>query len=861
MSTLIAIGLWVGGIWGFSRLTVRIVRLEADVARLREQAKGGSVTPPVKEPRPVPRPPSTVTPVTPPGPPVTAPVPPATPPSPASVSPAPRPSVGSVEAGTSGPGGWERLWRVNVPAKLGVLISLLGFAFLLKLAVDQGWLSFPITARLIVVGLIGLAFVGQGWRWRNNRPHLSRALQGGGIATLDLTIYSAVLVFDVLSPTIGFALLGLITVGAGLLATALHSRVLALLGIVGGLGAPLLIPAASSQLTAVLAYYVLLNAATFGLTWREDWPALNLFAFFGTFGSGLLWTIDRSWGAPFGAELMIFLLFLMYVAILVVSHLRRGSPRLSPVDHALLLGVPSATFVMLAVFLLDSDALAVRSLVLGLFYGGLARALHVSSRHCPALVTYFSALACGLVALAIPLGLDAQWVAALWALGGALQVFVATRQGSRGYAWSGVGLLLLSGLAWSLQAGSVEQARAFFHGHFLGAVWIAVLGLLAAWWLDRAPREDKTLSRLGWVPFAWGALWWVGAWFAELRRLAPEPLETTVLLLFGAATAYLSLDLDRAVRWRKLDVVAPAAGIGLLLAFSNILPELRHPAAYFGWVAWPVALFVQLQLTRRAELLHPKRFPYGYGITHAVTMAWVAWESFWLVDQIANDVWSLTVVAIVLATLAYFGITPAVGPRWPVGASRESYQRWLPALMSVFLLVLIGALQISAGDPSPLPFVPLLNPLDVATALALVLFAKVGRVHRLAEGRSVVAGLALICSSLTVLRTVHHWVGVPFEFAALLSSMTAQATLTVYWAVLGLVGMVAGARLARRLAWKAGAGLMTVVVLKLFLIDLAGVNTAARIVSFLGTGGLLLLIGYLAPQPPRLVSPPCHRPS
>ena len=47
------------------------------------------------------------------------------------------------------------------------------------------------------------------------------------------------------------------------------------------------------------------------------------------------------------------------------------------------------------------------------------------------------------------------------------------------------------------------------------------------------------------------------------------------------------------------------------------------------------------------------------------------------------------------------------------------------------------------------------------------------------------------------------------------------------------------------------AGLMAVVLIKLFLVDVAGVNTGARVVSFLGVGGLLLLLGYLAPQPPK----------
>ena len=50
--------------------------------------------------------------------------------------------------------------------------------------------------------------------------------------------------------------------------------------------------------------------------------------------------------------------------------------------------------------------------------------------------------------------------------------------------------------------------------------------------------------------------------------------------------------------------------------------------------------------------------------------------------------------------------------------------------------------------------------------------------------------------------------------------------------------------------WLAGAALLAVVVGKLFLVDLANTGTVARIVSFLGVGVILLIIGYVAPVPP-----------
>ena len=73
----------------------------------------------------------------------------------------------------------------------------------------------------------------------------------------------------------------------------------------------------------------------------------------------------------------------------------------------------------------------------------------------------------------------------------------------------------------------------------------------------------------------------------------------------------------------------------------------------------------------------------------------------------------------------------------------------------------------------------------------------------------------------------------------------------MFWRVLALGAMLIATSRSRRPLWLVGAGLMAVVVGKLFLIDLSNVGTIARIVSFLGVGVLMLVIGYLAPVPPK----------
>ena len=114
--------------------------------------------------------------------------------------------------------------------------------------------------------------------------------------------------------------------------------------------------------------------------------------------------------------------------------------------------------------------------------------------------------------------------------------------------------------------------------------------------------------------------------------------------------------------------------------------------------------------------------------------------------------------------------------------------------------------------------------------------------------------MGIILLTMAVARTVHHWLDVPFDFDAMIDSTVLHASLSIVWSIAGLSGMVAGVRLARRAVWIGGASLMGVVVVKLFLFDLANTGTVARVVSFLGVGVLLIVVGYFAPVPPSAVA-------
>jgi uncharacterized membrane protein len=85
------------------------------------------------------------------------------------------------------------------------------------------------------------------------------------------------------------------------------------------------------------------------------------------------------------------------------------------------------------------------------------------------------------------------------------------------------------------------------------------------------------------------------------------------------------------------------------------------------------------------------------------------------------------------------------------------------------------------------------------------------------------------------------------------SSQTSQLVLSGFWAVLGFAAIVAGLAERRRALRLGGLGVLALAVGKVFLVDLAHLESIWRVASFLALG-LLLLAGAFAYQRARLPS-------
>lgn len=756
----------------------------------------------------------------------------------------------------------------NVPVKVGVLLSVFGVGFLVKEAIDRNWIQIPIELRLAFVALFALVLLVLGWRLRDRNPTYAVSVQGGGVAMLYVTIYAAFAVYDLLAPGAAFTLLLAVTVAGAGLAVVQDARALAVLGIIGGFLAPLLTSTDSANHVALFSYYAVLDLAIFGIAWFRAWRELNLLGFFFTFGIASLWGIDAYRPELFqSTEPFLVLFVLLYIAIPVLFATRNRPELKGFVDGTLVFGTPLVAFALQAQLVGDTRyGLAISALALAAVYFAIAWRLLAARR--PDLRVLAEAelgLGAAFLALAVPLALDARWTSAAWALQGAAMTWLGVRQQRALPVGAGALLQIAAGVALAAYGIDVWLPEQGVHGGTaLGALMIALAGGFSSRCLDRYPFERLAARADGAAAayLVWGAVWWLTAGLLEIDRHVPARFEPDLAMMFVALTALAATFVAPRLEWPRLNAVGfLAAGAIVLVALFSPLSH-PHPLGRLGWAAWPLLLGAHYVFLRLRERHFDDKV---YRAAHVASYWAIAWllalEAGWITERAANGVWPAAAMLAAVAVLVLLTLRMRERIAWPLAAHRETYViHACGGVLAMLVAVTLATSVISAGDPEPLPYIPIANPLELAIAVAVFAawrgWQAIGEIEpRLAARREhgglAFAALGLVLVTTAVARAVHHLGGVPFTVEGLAESTVLQAALSIVWGIAALGGMLLGARSKRRTAWIAGAALMAIVVVKLFVVELGNTGTVGRVVSFIGVGMLLLVVGYFAPAPPR----------
>jgi len=477
--------------------------------------------------------------------------------------------------------------------------------------------------------------------------------------------------------------------------------------------------------------------------------------------------------------------------------------------------------------------------------------------------------------LAVLFVLPWQTASAVWAGSGLLIVWLSLHLQQRASFVFGLLLQAVGGVAFlaasPLLLGplSSEGLRPLAHAGFWTPATLALAAMVGAWRLMRAARNDAdvmgslSLERLSQLLLVWGAGWWVLATVSEVLRFAEPALQAPLLLMVAAVSVALWSWLAGREKWQALallcPMLVPAAGVVLLYIWH----EAYHPAANFGWLAWGLVFAVHLwSLRRLAGLLPANALSAAHVLGCWLILGVLALELRYLLYVLSDhyNAWRWLGWAVLPSIYLLAMASPRNWP-WPVRAYPREYRHLAALPLAVLMLGWFWLANIASdGNADPLPYVPLINPLELGLLFAL--FGVCRWLHtalphlpngeRLGWLPQVVAGASLFALfTALVFRAAHHWGGVPYQLDLLLESMLVQAGLSIVWTLIALALMIFGHLRSRREVWLVGAALIAVVVAKLFFVELGNRGGLERIVSFIGVGVLLLVVGYFAPLPPR----------
>ncbi|MGG4783118.1 DUF2339 domain-containing protein [Morganella morganii] len=762
----------------------------------------------------------------------------------------------------------EWLLNGNLPAKIGILLLFIGLSYLLKFSIENNILTPEV--RLIGAAILSVTLFVVGWCVRHKNRLYSLIVQGGSLGAFYITIFAAYKLYEFLPLAFALPLMVVICLASVFFAVIQNAVSLAVLAVIGGYAAPVLLSTGSGNYIALFSYYLMLSVSILIMNYWQGWRVLNIAGFAFTFVVGVIWGVDN-YQPEYYLNCQIFIILNLVVYGLLTQQYARHHVRTDDgrkqlmVDSVLLFAPPvlafSLQYAITEPFYLGT---AMSSLAFGLIYLLLAV---VSLRRFRAdgqrLSLGFLLLSIGFISLAVPLTLSPQWTSVAWTIEGLAILWFACLQKQRIVGWSATGLVLL-GFA------SLLYSMDFIYWSEQ-SVWMYIFqwgGLLVAGALHhhfRLMNRSKLISGLLIIPamITWLSWLWMLPWLSP----AGELLSGEEYVLTGLVISVWSwFFLARKVQWTQLYYCISALWIvSLLILCDYILTGTHAAGSLYGGFIWLLVIGSMITFIR----LLPEQAPrivsnLMHGASLWTVIGLVAAEVMWAEMQLP---WGMEEWGYFIAMLSACGVIFVLYAmqrlhRPPMDNHAALYwQSAYPLAVLLGLALFTGNMQ--DGQLSLWQYVPLLNPLDEAGLFGLAalwclrdaLIRTTPAVHFRAD---VVRGLGIAIAVLGIwwangilIRALAFVDGTTWTTVGLLQSRLIQTTLAIVWALTAVILMTSATRRHKRHLWLAGAAVFAVVIIKLFVVDMNQSSGLARAGAFIGVALLILVVGYFSPLPPK----------
>lgn len=783
--------------------------------------------------------------------------------------PVPEPEPAAAEPPPSPPGpkiDIEALLTMRWGVWLGAAALLLAGVFLVRYAVEEGWLGPAV--RCVLAMLLGLALLA-GAEWLRRRPapvrdepadpeaptppellladHGPAALAAGGVAVLFGAAYATGAMYGLVPPLVGFVLMAAASL-VGLFASLRFGPLVGLVGVAAAFATPALVETTTPNAPGLFGYLLFVTAAAVAVVRFSAWAWLGWIATI----AGAVWVGLSATGA-LGTEYWAPGLFVPAAAAL---HLL-GLPR-AALDHPVGLRLSWVPFLALGLAgVILSGEVADFSVRLGVLL---------------------------LAPLAVAVGArDARldrlpWLAAL--------LFLLTLLVWAMPAWQPTGeAIRIEGAVQAFLPGAwaPQVIQPLLFTAIVMAAFFALCGFVLERWGDRPVRWAGLAATVPVVT--------LGVTYLQVARFQADTLwalaaAALAAVSVAAATAAMKEGgLQRAGAHAAGAVAAICVGLAIVLhdqwvtlAIALMLPplawiEARTDLPALRRVALAVAALVIIRLLGNWYVLD-----YGFGTAPVANGLWLAYAvpaaCFWLAARMflrrGDD---LAVAVLEAGAIAFATVFVALQIRhWQGSGDFEADSTRLEVGLHVSALgaqALAGLLLSRRAGRRVLAFawrlqgtlallggVMLLfaNPVWMDDTSSHVELAFAYLVPALLTGAALVQrelARALKPLGLYALLAGFAWLslGVRLAFnpdAPLGHAEVTEAemwTLSGAWLAYGAALMAAGIRLRARSVRLAALGVIAVVVAKVFLLDMAELGGLWRVLSFLGLGLSLIALG------------------
>lgn len=301
--------------------------------------------------------------------------------------------------------------------RVGVLLLVIGIGFFLKYSIDHQYLNE--TARVGLAAATGLGLLIGGVRLLGGKFELlGHGLMGAGLSALYFSVFAAAAFYKLIPQPAAFALMSAVTALAGGIAIRFRAKLVAVLGVLGGYGTPIMLSTGAVNYFGLYGYMTVLGVGVLWVCSRKQWPLLNYLALVCN------WLLTAASLADFKPEyfleVMPFLtvFFVLFSTMVFIFNLRTRAK--SNLLDVIVLFLNAAIYFGLSYGVIEQSYSSkwVAAVTLGLtaFYTAhvyYCLAKKVLDRE---LMLTFTGLAAFFLTVTIPLLLSREWITVSWSV-------------------------------------------------------------------------------------------------------------------------------------------------------------------------------------------------------------------------------------------------------------------------------------------------------------------------------------------------------------------------------------------------------------------------------------------------------------